>query len=276
MPSRRSHRLFFEDANGHFSDRELLNKQMRISIITVVRNNRNMIEDCIQSVIGQTCTDIEYIVIDGASTDGTLDIIDGYKDRISRIVSEKDKGHIFAMNKGLGLASGDVVGFLHSDDFYADNTVIEKIANSFKNNDTDSLYGDLVYVTKNNPDRIVRYWRGRDYDVKSLRWGWMPAHPTFFVRKNIYEKYGYFNTDFKISTDYENMLRFLYRYKISAQYLPETIVKMRFGGVSNRSVKNIIRKTVEDYRACRMHELGLSTVIMKNIMKLPQFRFFGI
>lgn len=249
---------------------------MKISIITVVRNNAALVESCIKSVISQTYADIEYIVIDGASTDGTLEIINNYKRDISRIISEKDNGFIYAMNKGLALASGKLIGFLHSDDFYADNTVIEKIANSFKDNDTDSLYGDLVYVTKNDTDRIVRYWRGQNYDVKSLRWGWMPAHPTFFVKKNIYEKYGYFNTDFKIATDYENMLRFLYRYKISAHYLPAIIVKMRFGGISNRSAKNIIRKTVEDYTACRMHGLGLGTVIAKNVIKLPQFRCFSI
>jgi glycosyltransferase len=249
---------------------------MRISIITVVRNNRNTIEDCIRSVVGQTYANMEYIVIDGASTDGTLDIINRYKNRISRVISEKDEGHIFAMNKGIEMASGDIIGFLHSDDFYAGNTVLEKVAGSFKDNDTDSLYADLVYVKKNDPEIAVRYWRGRKYDAGFLRWGWMPAHPTFFVKKTIYEKYGCFNTDFKISMDYENVLRLLHRHKISAQYLPETIVKMRFGGVSNRSVKNIIRKTVEDYRACRMHELGLDTVIAKNIIKLRQFRFFGV
>lgn len=246
---------------------------MKISVITVVRNNRNMVEGCIKSVIGQTYTDMEYIVIDGASTDGTLDIINGYRDRISRIVSEKDQGHIFAMNKGIEMASGDVIGFLHSDDLYAGNTVLEKIAGSFKSNNTDSLYGDLVYVKKEDPEKTVRYWRGKDYDAKSLKWGWMPAHPTFFVKKTIYEKYGYFDTNFKISMDYEFVLRLIGRYKISTQYLPETIVKMRFGGVSNRGVKNIIRKTAEDYKACRMHGLGAGTVIAKNFIKLPQFRF---
>lgn len=249
---------------------------MKISIITVVRNNKEFIESCVKSVVNQTYKNVEYIIIDGASTDGTLEIIDKYRNSISKIISEKDKGHIYAMNNGLALASGDVVGFLHSDDFYADNTVLEKVADSFKRNNTDSLYGDLVYVRKNNPERILRYWRGKEYNVKFLRWGWMPAHPTFFVKKRIYEKYGYFNTDFKISMDYENMLRFLYRYKISAHYLPATIVKMRSGGVSNRSIKNIAIKTFEDYRACRMHGLGMSTVIAKNIIKLPQFRFFGV
>jgi glycosyltransferase len=248
---------------------------MKISIITVVRNNKEFIESCIKSVLGQSYKDIEYIVVDGASTDGTLEIINKYKYKVSKLISEKDSSYIYAMNKGLALASGSVIGFLHSDDFYADNTVIEKIANLFKNNDTDSLYGDLVYVTKNNPDIVIRYWRGQDYNAKNFRWGWMPAHPTFFVKKNIYEKYGYFNTDFTISTDYESMLRFLYKYGISTQYLPGTIVKMRYGGLSNGSVKNIIRKTIEDYKACRMYKLGLSTVIAKNMIKLPQFRFLA-
>lgn len=244
---------------------------MKISIITVVRNNRDLVEDCIKSVLGQTYKKIEYIAIDGASTDGTLEVISRYKDRISRIISEKDKGQIYAMNRGINAASGDVIGFLHSDDFYADDKVIEKVAFLFKHNDIDSLYGDLVYVKKDNPDKIVRYWRSENYSPNRMRWGWMPAHPTFFVKKNIYDRYGYFDTDFRISMDYENILKLLYKYRISTYYLPEVIVKMRFGGVSNRGARNILRKTAEDYRACRIHGLGLGTVLMKNIIKLPQF-----
>jgi len=230
-----------------------------------------MIGDCLQSVIGQTYDDIEYIVIDGASTDGTFETISRYKNRISKIISEKDDGFIYAMNKGITLASGDVIGFLHSDDFYANDKVIEKISESFSQNDIDSLYGDLVYVRKNNPDNVVRYWQSGEHSAEKIRRGWMPAHPTFFVKKKIYDKCGCFDTTFKISMDYENVLRLLYKYRISTYYLPEVIIKMRFGGVSNKGLKNIVTKTFEDYIACRRHGLGVSTVLLKNILKLPQF-----
>lgn len=243
----------------------------KISIITVVRNNKRFIECCIKSVIGQTYKNLEYIIIDGASTDGTLDIIDKYADRGAKIFSEKDEGFVYAMNKGLGRASGDVIGFLHSDDFYADNGVIQKVADSFASDDTDSLYGDLMYVSRKDPDKVLRYWRGGEYSEKKIGWGWMPPHPAFFVKKRVYEKFGYFNTDFKISADYESILRIFRGHRISTHYLPRVIVKMRFGGVSNSGIKNIIIKTAEDYRACRTHGLGLSTVMMKNIVKLPQF-----
>jgi len=244
---------------------------MKISIITVVRNNKKFIESCIRSVIDQTYRDIEYIIVDGASTDGTLGIIDKYRDKISKIISEPDKGHIYAMNKGIGLSSGDVIGFLHSDDFYANDKAIEKIAGAFTENNVDSVYADLIYVRKTDPEAVLRRWHGGGYDPRKIRWGWMPPHPTFFVKKKIYETCGAFDTGFKISTDYENILRLLYKHKISAYYLGEVIVKMRFGGVSNKSLQNILIKSAEDYKACRMYGLGIPTLIMKNMRKLPQF-----
>jgi glycosyltransferase len=248
---------------------------MKISIITVVRNNKKFIESCVRSVLRQTYKDIEYIIIDGASTDGTLDILDRYKDSVSKIISGKDAGHIYAMNKGIAIAGGDVIAFLHSDDLYAADDVVEKVVSSFGTNHTDSVYGDLVYVRREDPVKIIRYWRSGGYNREKIKRGWMPPHPAFFVKKKVYEKYGLFDTSFRISMDYESVLRLLYKYKISVFYLPQVIVMMRLGGVSNRGPANIIKKSVEDYRACRMYGLGAPTVIMKNISKLPQF-FGGI
>lgn len=244
---------------------------MKISIITVVYNNAAYIETCLKSVISQIYPDKEYIVIDNSSTDGTSEIINGYKGRISRVISEKDKGHIYAMNKGIRLSGGDVIGFLHSDDFYSHEKVIKMVAEQFEKTHADSVYGDLVYVKKNNPNKIVRYWKGGTFGRDKIRWGWMPPHPTFFIKKTVYEQYGFLDTSFKISMDYEIALRFLYKHNISVSYLPDVLVKMREGGVSNRSVRNILRKTAEDYKACTMCGLGLSTVAMKNVIKIPQF-----
>jgi len=246
---------------------------MKISIITVVYNGVKYIETCIKSIMAQTYKDIEYIIIDGKSSDGTLEIINHYKNQVSVIISEKDNGHIFAMNKGLKIATGDIVGFLHSDDFYTNNKVVEKVMQKFSTNTIDSLYGDLVYVVKNKPGKIVRFWKGSEYSIEKIKKGWMPPHPTYFVKRNIYEKYGFLNTAFKISVDYELILRFLYKHHISVYYLPETLVNMRLGGVSNRNILNMIRKSLEDFKACRMYGLSLGTVIRKNMRKISQFGF---
>jgi len=249
---------------------------MKFSIITVVYNKKDHIEDCIKSVLSQSYKDIEHIIVDGKSTDGTMDIINKYRDKISKIISEKDEGYTYAMNKGLKVATGEIIAFLHSDDFYANNEVIEKVANIFKEKAVDSLYGDLVYVNKDNPKQVVRYWKGGSYSVTKFGWGWMVPHPTFFVKKDIYRKYGYFNTDFHIAADYEIILRLLWKYKISIFYLPQVLVKMRTGGTSNKGILNIVKKTIEDYKACKLHSLKrkFSIIALKNISKTPQF-FIG-
>jgi len=248
-----------------------LTDPIKISIITVLKNNHNTAEDCIKSVLNQSYGNIEHIVIDGASTDGTLEILDRFKDRISKIVSEKDLGAYYAFNKGIGLATGDVIGFLNGDDIYSDSEVIKEAAKAFIENGLDSVYGDLLYVNRNDPNKVIRYWKAGDYTQKSLKTGWMPPHPTFFVRKAIYEKYGCFNTDFGIAADYEMILRLLYKYNISTRYIPMVLVKMRVGGRSNKTLKNIIQKSLEDYRACRIYGLGYLTLLSKNLRKLPQF-----
>lgn len=244
---------------------------MKISVITVVYNNVKHIADCIKSVIAQSYPRIEYIVVDGRSTDGTMGVINRHRPGIAKIISEKDDGYVYAMNKGLEAATGDVVGFLHSDDFYAHDKVIENVASGFRNNTIEGLYGDLAYTDRNNTKNIIRCWKAGGYDITKIRGGWMPPHPTFFVRRAAYKRRGYFNTDFRIAADYEMMLRLLYKNKISVSYLPEVLVKMRWGGASNRSLWDIIKKSSEDYRICRMYGFGLSTLIMKNINKIPQF-----
>ena len=246
---------------------------MKLSIITTVLNSEDTIEDTILSVLGQTYNDIEYIIIDGKSADGTTDIVDGYRDRIAKFISENDCGYAEAMNKGIRMATGDVVGFLHADDIYATAEVIAQVAKMFEERDIDCLWGDLVYVSRKNPQKVIRYWRSCDYRNYLFNSGWMPPHPTFFAKKRVYEEYGYFNTDLQISADYEMMLRLLHRHKISSYYLPSVLVRMRAGGLSNRSIKNMLQKSREDYRAWRINELkpSVPTVMAKNISKIPQF-----
>ena len=246
---------------------------MKLSIITTVLNAENTIEDTILSVLGQTYTEIEYIVVDGKSIDGTTNIVNRHRHRISEFISEHDCGYAEAMNKGLRMATGDVVGFLHADDIYATDKVITQVAKVFEERDVDCLWGDLVYVSKKNPEKVVRYWRSCEYRNYLFKSGWMPPHPTFFAKKTVYERYGYFNTDLRISADYEMMLRLLHRHKISSYYLPEILVRMRLGGLSNRSLKNMFQKSTEDYRAWHINELKASvpTVVAKNISKIPQF-----
>ncbi len=246
---------------------------MKISIITVCLNSDETIEDAIKSILAQSYDDIEYIIVDGGSSDETLSIIKKYENEITRYISEPDKGVYDALNKGLKLATGEVVGFLHADDFYATTETIKNVARVFGHNKVDCLWGDLVYVGKENTEKIIRYWKSGKYKKNLFKRGWMPAHPTFFVKRRVYEKHGYFNTDFRIAADYEIMLRFLHKFNISSYYIPEVLVKMRVGGLSNRSLKNVVRKSIEDYNAWKINKLsgGIHTIIMKNISKIPQF-----
>ena len=245
---------------------------MKISIITSVFNNIQTLEESIMSVLHQSYRNIEQIIIDGGSTDGTIDLLSKYNES-SIIVSEPDDGIYHALNKGILLASGDIIGFLHADDFYADNHVIETVVSQMLEHNVDSCYGDLQYVHKDNPEKIIRYWKSCPYEQGSFKKGWMPPHPTFFVRKEIYKKYGMFNTDLKIAADYELMLRLLDVHNISTHYIPRVLVKMRAGGASNKSMKNILRKSYEDYRARKMNNLqgNYYAVFLKNISKIPQF-----
>lgn len=244
---------------------------MKISVVTAVFNNRETIADALDSVLAQRDADVEIIVIDGGSTDGTLDILNRYSGRISHLVSEPDSGIYDALNKGIRLASGDVVGFLHSDDTYSGDRVLALVAAAFAGGNADGVYGDLEYVAKSDPGHVIRYWRAGNYSRRRLRWGWMPPHPTFFVRREAYRQLGEFDTTFRIAADYDMILRFFQR-GLSVAYIPEVLVRMRMGGASNRSLGNILRKSREDLQAIRSNRVGgLSTLICKNFSKLGQF-----
>ena len=245
---------------------------MKISIITAVRNSRLTLADAFDSALAQDHPDTELIVIDGASTDGTLEVIQRYAARIAHRVSEPDRGIYDALNKGLRLATGDVVGFLHSDDRFADDRVLSRIDAALANPNIDACYGDLCYVRQEDTDRVVRYWRSGEYRRQRLAWGWMPPHPTFYARRAIYQRLGGFDLDYQIAADYDCLLRFLSAGRIACAYIPEILIHMRLGGVSNRSLGKILQKSREDYRALRRHQVGgLGTLLMKNLQKLPQF-----
>lgn len=247
--------------------------QPKISIITVCYNSEKTIEDTILSVINQTYKNLEYIVIDGKSTDNTLAIINKYKENISLIVSEKDNGIYDAINKGINLATGDIVGNLNSDDFYTDNHVIKDVVNQLQHTKSDGLYADLYYVDGKNTNKITRHWKSNEYKKGMFLKGWMPPHPTFFVKKEVYQKYGKFNLEFTSAADYEIMLRFIHKHEISLTYLPRVIVKMRVGGISNASLKNRIRANREDKKAWLVNNLKPHpfTLILKPLSKIKQF-----
>jgi glycosyltransferase involved in cell wall biosynthesis len=245
---------------------------MKISVITAVHNNRDTIAEALDSVLAQTHPDVELIVIDGGSTDGTLAVLQGYADRLAVLVSEPDRGIYDALNKGISRASGEVVGFLHSDDLFADAAVLSRIATAFAGPAVDAVYGDLVYVRKDDPGRVVRTWRSEAFSLALLLRGWMPPHPTLYVRRTVYEALGGYDTTYRIAADYDCVLRLLGKGGIRATYIPEVLVKMRVGGASNRSLRNILQKSREDYRALRVNGVGgLGALAWKNLSKLPQF-----
>lgn len=244
---------------------------MKLSIITAVYNNETHIATAIESVLNQTYKDVEYIIIDGGSKDGTMDVVNRYKSKISKIVSERDKGIYDALNKGVKLATGDVIGFVHSDDLLASPTTLETIVRYLQESNAHGVYGDLQYVEKQNPDNIVRYWKSNQFRSGQLRRGWMPPHPTLYLRRDVYEQVGLYNVDYRIAADYDFILRcFSQRYWFF-KYVPEVLVKMRVGGKSN-SVKNLVNKSKEDYFALRRNNVGgLQTLFIKNVSKIPQF-----
>ncbi|MCD6317842.1 glycosyltransferase [Candidatus Aerophobetes bacterium] len=244
-----------------------------VSIITVVLNRKNTIEFAIKSVLSQTYPNIEYIIVDGGSTDGTIDVIKKYNKYISKWISEPDNGIYDGMNKGLKLAEGEIIGFLNSDDLYANENVIGTVVKAIEENSADCCWGDLVYVDKKNTDKIIRYWKSSEFKERKFKRGWMPPHPTFFVKRWVYEKYGYFNLDFPIAADYELMLRLLEKYKIRSCYVSKVLVKMRTGGKSNRTLVNIIKANIECYKAWKVNDLKPSyiTFVLKPLSKIFQY-----
>jgi glycosyltransferase len=245
---------------------------VRVSVVTAVFNNRATIAEALDSALAQTGAEYELVVIDGASTDGTVDVLRTYADRLAVLVSERDSGIYDALNKGVAKARGDVVGFLHSDDLFADASVLARVARAFEDPAVDAVYGDLLYVRKDDPSQVVRYWRAGEYSRTRLGWGWMPPHPTLYVRRSAYERLGGFDTRYRIAADYDCILRFLGRGALRPAYIPEVLVKMRVGGASNRSLSNILRKSAEDYRALRTNGVGgVGALAWKNLSKLGQF-----
>ena len=246
---------------------------IKTSIVTTVYNNRQFIESAIKSVLGQSYKNIEHIVVDGGSKDGTTEIINQYKDKIAKFISERDRGIYDGMNKGLKLATGEIIGTLNSDDIYADSNVVETVIKTMTDKNVDVCWGNLVYVDKDNTDKIIRFWKSSEYQKNKFKMGWMPPHPTFFVRRQIYEKYGIFNLDFKIAADYELMLRFLEKYKVSSCYIDKVLVKMRIGGESNKRIINILKANLESYRAWQVNGLKINPlrILLKPLSKIIQF-----
>ncbi len=246
---------------------------MKITIITVCFNSELTIEDTILSVLEQDYDDLEYIVIDGGSKDKTLNIVGKYSSRINRIISEPDEGIYFALNKGIALASGAVIGILHSDDIYASRNILATVNKTFEDNGVEAVYGDLQYVAKEDSKNIRRIWIAGPYKTGSFLRGWMPPHPTFFVLKSCYEKYGVFNTLFHSAADYELMLRLVHKNHIKIGYIPQILVLMRVGGKSNVSVTNRLQANQEDRLAWKVNNIkpGLFTLTLKPLSKLRQF-----
>jgi glycosyltransferase len=245
---------------------------IKISVVTAVFNGEKTIGQAIESVLGQNYPSVESVVIDGASRDATLSILEAYRPRLGRFISEPDEGIYDALNKGIRHATGDVVGFLHADDLFEDERVLGKVAAAFEDPNIDAIYGDLVYVRHDDVGRIIRYWKSGQYNQAALSRGWMPPHPTFYVRRTVYERLGGFDPRYQIAADYDTVLRFLAVGKIRAVYIPEVLVRMRAGGVSNRSLRTILRKSTEDLRVLRTNRVGgIGALIWKNFSKLPQF-----
>ena len=249
---------------------------MKVSIITATYNCVSVIEDCLVSVAEQSHDNIEHVLIDGSSSDATLEVIKNYQCEFTKIVSEPDDGIYDALNKGLAYATGEVICFLHSDDVFSSKDVLKNIVSIFEaDKSVSAVYGDLVYVHRSMPDRVVRTWRCSSFSPNLLKKGWMPPHPTLYVRREWYERIGGFDTRYRIAADYFSILQFFLHPNFKAVYLPEVIIKMRLGGASNRSLGAILRKSIEDWDALRRSGFGAfgagRALILKNLSKVRQF-----
>lgn len=245
---------------------------MKLTVVTVCFNSAATIEDTVRSVLSQDYKNLEYIIIDGASRDNTLEVIAPYRDKISKIISEPDKGLYDALNKGISLSTGEIIGFLHADDFFADCQVLSRIASAFSAN-TDGVYGDLEYVNATDTTKVIRKWKSGSYRPGDFLRGWMPPHPALYLRRHVYEKYGGFDLSLRSSADYELMLRFIHRYQISLKYVPSVFVRMRVGGMSNASAAARKKAFFEDLRAWELNGYGKNylAVVLKKIKKLQQW-----
>lgn len=247
--------------------------RLKFSIVTVCFNAVETLADTLRSVASQSNSNVEHIVIDGGSTDGTVELVRSQGQPVSVFVSEPDRGIYDAMNKGIAMATGDVVCTLNADDVYADDTVLEQVAKVFSDSTVDACFADLVYVDQQDASKIVRFWQSRPYDDGLFERGWMPAHPTFFVRRAVYEKFGGFDLSFPRQADFELTMRFLAIHKIKSVYVPKVWVKMRMGGISNNSVRGVMKGNLEAWRACRKNglDVGMFFIARKILSRIPQF-----
>lgn len=250
-----------------------------ISIITATYNSAETINDTIKSVLCQTNKDFEYIIVDGGSTDETIDIVKSYESEFSgrlKWVSEKDKGIYDAMNKGIKMASGDIIGILNSDDYYTSDDILQTIADAFKCQTVDAIYGDIHFIKDGVPDKCVRYYSSRLFSPFWLRFGFMPAHPSFYCKRDVFDKSGLYRLDYKIGSDYEMMVRLFRKHKISSRYVPKDFVTMRTGGTSNSNLQSRLTLIKEDVKACR--DNGIYTnelfICLKFLYKIFEFRVF--
>lgn len=250
-----------------------VSKLPKITIITVSYNSAKTIRDTINSIISQDYDNIEYIIIDGGSSDKTLDIIKEFPNRIDYYLSEKDRGIYDAMNKGIIAATGDIIGILNSDDFYPNNFVLSNVVKSFEQQKCDAVYGDLVYVNAKETSKVVRYWQAGTYTTTKIKNGWMLPHPTFFVKSSIYKRFGLYDIELKQAADYEMILKLLYKHNILAAYIPMILVKMRMGGASNVSLLQRLKANKEDGLAWTKNQLNkpLFVRIKKPLQKVRQF-----
>ena len=242
--------------------------QPLVTIITTALNCADTLEATIKSVHSQSYPHLEYIIVDNGSDDATPEIIAKYKRETDKIIYDEVKGIYSALNCGLRVARGDIIGILNSDDLYANKSVIERVVDEFRKCNLDAIWGDLLYVARRNTDRIIRYWKSSQPALDDFKRGWMPPHPALFIRKEIFEKYGPYETSFKFSSDYEMTLRLFYKNKIRGCYIPEVFIKMRQGG---RGDRNLITKTIEDYRIAKFYGLSISSVLLKKVLKINQF-----
>ncbi|SCY17194.1 glycosyltransferase family 2 protein [Paracoccus tibetensis] len=245
---------------------------MKISVVTAVYNRADTVGQAIASVQAQVYPHVEHLIIDGGSTDKTIENVRKYSRAAMRVISEPDEGIYDALNKGIANSTGDVIGVMHSDDFFADAFVLDKVAHEFADPAVGAVYGDLDYVSASDPTKIVRHWKSGNFSKNRLRWGWMPPHPTLFLRRDVFVRLGSYDTSYRIAADYDAILRFLGKGGVRARYIPEVLVKMRVGGESNKSLDRVIRKSREDYRALRSSGMGgAGALIWKNVSKIPQF-----
>ena len=244
---------------------------LKITVITATYNSARTISHTCESIRAQNYRDLEHIIVDGCSTDGTLEQISKYLGDGAKVYSQRDSGIHDALNRGINLASGDVVGFLHSDDFFPSSDVLEEVARVFEDPSIDMCFGDLAYVAAIDTSRVVRRWRSGDFGRSKLKYGWMPPHPTLYVRREILREHQ-FNLDYRISADYDAMLRLLVHEKFKVAYLQKELVHMRVGGASNKSVKSLLCKMKEDARVIDSNKIGgWGTLLAKNFRKIPQF-----